>query len=104
MIKFRISGAGGGKTTGLVEEIYYRYLQLAEYKKIYVITYTNYAVKQIIQNYINKYGYLPDNIKIMTVHKFCIKEIINPYYQYIVIPKNFKRIKDLEKIGIKRYI
>ena len=48
MIKFRISGAGGGKTTGLVEEIYYRYLQLAEYKKIYVITYTNYAVKQII--------------------------------------------------------
>jgi len=83
MIKFRISGAGGGKTTGLVEEIYYRYLQLAEYKKIYVITYTNYAVKQIIQNYINKYGYLPDNIKIMTVHKFCIKEIINPYYQYV---------------------
>jgi len=23
---------------------------------------------------------------------------------YIVIPKNFKRIKDLEKLGIKRYI
>ena len=83
MIKFKISGAGGGKTTGLVEEIYCRYLKLKEYKKIFVITYTNYAVNQIINCYISRYGYLPSNIKIMTVHKFCIKEIINPYYKYV---------------------
>lgn len=82
MIRIEISGAGGGKTTGLVEKIYNRYNGIINYKKIFVITYTNYAVNQIINSYVKKYGVLPKNVKIMTVHKFCIQEIINPYYKY----------------------
>lgn len=82
MIRIEISGAGGGKTTGLVEKIFNRYNDIINYKKIFVITYTNYAVNQIINSYVKKYGALPKNVKIMTVHKFCIQEIINPYYKY----------------------
>ena len=82
MIRIEISGAGGGKTTGLVEKIYNCYNGIINYKKIFVITYTNYAVNQIINSYVKKYGVLPKNVKIMTVHKFCIQEIINPYYKY----------------------
>ena len=92
MIRVEISGAGGGKTTGLVEKIHKRYNDLIDYKKIFVITYTNYAVNQIINSYVKKYGTLPKNIKIMTVHKFCIQKIINPYYKYTFQKKPIENI------------
>lgn len=96
MIKIQISGAGGGKTTGLVKKIHDHYNNLNAYKKIFVITYTNYAVDQIINTYTRKYGILPKNVKIMTVHKFCIHEIIEPYYQYIFNKKPIENIVTFE--------
>ncbi len=84
-------------------------------KNIYAITYTNYAKRNIEEKVLEQKGYIPDNIKISTIHTFLLNEIIYPYSSYILnkkinkassvfLPDDKKRrnskMSQLEKQGI----
>ncbi|MGY3913818.1 UvrD-helicase domain-containing protein [Aeromonas australiensis] len=83
MIEVQIAGAGAGKTHGLAEKIIKHY-DASSYKKIFAITYTNNAAKNISKAIIKQLGYLPDNIVVCTVHKFLLNEIIYPYSPFVL--------------------
>ena len=57
MIEVQIAGAGAGKTHGLAVKIIESY-NPASYKKIFAITYTNNAAKNITDAIIKQLGYL----------------------------------------------
>lgn len=78
----QIAGAGAGKTYGLAELICNE--QIKEGKNIYAITYTNYAKRNIEEKVLEKKGYIPDNIKISTVHTFLLNEVIYPYSRFLL--------------------
>lgn len=82
MIEIQIAGAGAGKTHGLSERIVECNNCSTSHKVIYAITYTNSAKKKISETIIKKYGYVPEKIKIETVHGFFLNEIIYPYSKY----------------------
>ena len=109
----QIAGAGAGKTYGLAELICNSEIQYG--KNIYAITYTNYAKRNIEEKVLEQKGYIPDNIKISTIHTFLLNEIIYPYSSYILnkkinkassvsLPDDKKRrnskMSQLEKQGI----
>ncbi|WP_444912431.1 UvrD-helicase domain-containing protein [Microbulbifer sp. PAAF003] len=83
MIEVQIAGAGAGKTYGLAEKIIAHY-DPASYKKIFAITYTNSAAKNISEAIIKQLGYLPENIVVCTVHTFLLNEIIYPYSPFVL--------------------
>lgn len=83
MIEVQIAGAGAGKTHGLAEKIIKHY-DASSYKKIFAITYTNNAAKNISEAIIKQLGYLPDNIVVCTVHTFLLNEIIYPYSPFVL--------------------
>lgn len=83
MIEIQIAGAGGGKTYGMAEEIIKHY-DPESHKTIYVITYTNAAAKNISDTIIKQFGFLPENIKVCTVHTFLLNEIIYPYSPFVL--------------------
>ena len=109
----QIAGAGAGKTYGLAELICNSEIEYG--KNIYAITYTNYAKRNIEEKVLEQKGYIPDNIKISTIHTFLLNEIIYPYSSYILnkkinkassvsLPDDKKRrnskMSQLEKQGI----
>ena len=81
----QIAGAGAGKTYGLAELICNS--KIEDGKNIYAITYTNYAKKNIEDKIVEQKGYIPDNVKISTIHTFLLNEIIYPYSSYILNKK-----------------
>ncbi|MDC6122491.1 UvrD-helicase domain-containing protein [Proteus mirabilis] len=83
MIEVQIAGAGAGKTFGLAENIS-SYYNSALHKKIFAITYTNNAAKNISEAIIKQLGYLPENIVVCTVHTFLLNEIIYPYSPFVL--------------------
>ena len=83
MIEVQIAGAGAGKTHGLAEKIIINY-DPALHKKIFAITYTNNAAKNIPEEIIKKLGYLPENVVVCTVHTFLLNEIIYPYSPFVL--------------------
>ena len=83
MIEVQIAGAGAGKTHGLAEKIIINY-DPASHKKIFAITYTNNAAKNISEEIIKKLGYLPENVVVCTVHTFLLNEIIYPYSPFVL--------------------
>lgn len=83
MIEVQIAGAGAGKTYGLAKRIIAHY-DPASHKKIFAITYTNNAAKNISQAIINRLGALPENIVVCTVHAFLLNEIIYPYSPFVL--------------------
>jgi superfamily I DNA/RNA helicase len=83
MIEVQIAGAGAGKTYGLAEKIITHY-DPTSHKKVFAITYTNNAAKNILEAIINQLGYLPENIVVCTVHTFLLNEIIYPYSPFIL--------------------
>jgi len=83
MIEVQIAGAGAGKTHGLAEKIIKHY-DASSYKKIFAITYTNNAAKNISEAIIKQFGYLPENIIVCTVHTFLLNEIIYPYSPFVL--------------------
>lgn len=82
MIEIQIAGAGAGKTYGLSERIFECNNLSNSHKLIYAITFTNSAKNKISETIIKKYGYVPEKIKIETVHSFFLNEIIYPYSRY----------------------
>ncbi|CCN91919.1 conserved hypothetical protein [Vibrio nigripulchritudo SFn27] len=87
MIEVQIAGAGAGKTYGLAKKIIAHY-DLKSHKKIFAITYTNSAAKNISQAIIKHLGYLPENIMVCTVHTFLLNEIIYPYSPFVLNEKH----------------
>lgn len=83
MIEVQIAGAGAGKTHGLAEKIIKHY-DASSNKKIFAITYTNNAAKNISEAIIKQFGYLPGNIVVSTVHTFLLNEIIYPYSPFVL--------------------
>ncbi len=83
MIEVQVAGAGAGKTYGLAEKIIAHY-DPTSHKKIFAITYTNNAAKNISEAIIKQLGYLPENIVVCTVHTFLLNEIIYPYSPFVL--------------------
>ena len=88
--KIQIAGAGAGKTHDLSEIVLNQEIQ--ENKNIYVITYTNFARKNIEDSIKKQKGYIPNNIKISTIHIFLLNEVIYPYSKYILKRKYTKAV------------
>ncbi len=84
MIEIQIAGAGAGKTYGLSQRIFECNNLNDSHKVIYAITYTNSAKNKISETIIKKYGYVPEKIKIETVHSFFLNEIIYPFSKYSI--------------------
>lgn len=115
MKELHIECAGSGKTYGIAQQIITMLEQCPDGKRIYAITYTNYAVSQIRLEIINKLHYLPDQLSIDTVHGFMLEQIIYPFSAFVknaaiqscsieVLSSNYKwaakRMGELRKQGI----
>ena len=83
MIEVQVAGAGAGKTYGLAKNIADSIEGETSFKKIYAITYTNNARDEIEQQLINIFGFVPDRIKVETVHNFLLNEIIYPFTPFV---------------------
>ena len=76
----QVAGAGAGKTYSMAEKIIeYRENNITEDKDIIVITYTNFAKNNIENKFRNEFNGTPENVKILTIHKFLLDYIIYPY-------------------------
>ena len=81
--QIQIAGAGAGKTYSLAEKILVRHHKKDNDKIIYVISFTNYAKRNIEQRVAElNNGLMPSDICIETVHSFLLNEIIYPFSQY----------------------
>jgi superfamily I DNA/RNA helicase len=83
MIEIQVAGAGAGKTFGLARRIVDCY-DPYQHKNIFAITYTNDASKNISDAIIDQIGFLPDNIKVQTIHTYLLNEIIYPYSPFVL--------------------
>lgn len=83
MKEVHIECAGAGKTYGIAQKIINIVNDCPDDKKIYVITYTNYAVKQIKDELIKAVRDIPDKVMIDTVHSFFLNNIVYPYSRFI---------------------
>lgn len=84
MITIQIAGAGAGKTYGLAESILEMHDALkGSHKKIYGVTFTNSARREIENALIKQAGEIPKNVVVCTIHTFLLDEIIYPYNSYV---------------------
>lgn len=84
MIEIQIAGAGAGKTYNLSEKIIQFHEENTSHKLIYAITYTNAAKKKINDEIIKRLGYIPDKVRVETVHSFFLNEVIYPYSHFTI--------------------
>lgn len=112
----QVAGAGAGKTYSMAEKIIeYRKNNITEDKDIIVITYTNFAKNNIEKKFRDEFNGIPENVKILTIHKFLLDYIIYPYSNLVFnlvindacsipLPDNIsfknKRISELLEKGI----
>lgn len=99
----QIAGAGAGKTYDLAE------ITLKESKKnnkkIFAITFTNFAKNNIIKNIIEQNNFVPTNVEITTIHTFLLYKVIYPY-SYIILGKKYNKSTSMklpENIKYKNY-
>lgn len=89
MMRINVAGAGAGKTTCMAS--YVAECSAPEGKVIFFIAFTNAAIKNIEEKILKRYGYIPDTIRISTIHSFFYQELIQPYY-YLLFKKHYQRI------------
>lgn len=68
MMRINVAGAGAGKTTCMAS--YVAECSAPEGKVIFFIAFTNAAIKNIEEKILKRYGYIPDTIRISTIHSF----------------------------------
>lgn len=73
-----IASAGSGKTTNIVEQA----LLLLE-KRVLITTYTNENLEQINSYLIQKNGYVPDNITVLSWYSFLLQDGVRPYQNLV---------------------
>ncbi|MDE6141277.1 MAG: UvrD-helicase domain-containing protein, partial [Bacilli bacterium] len=99
---------GSGKTRTLTNKVLYEYDTNAS-RLIVAITYTNRAVEEMRERIFNQLGFIPSNIWIGTIHKFCLDFIIRKYSRFsVTLSKPFtiigeKDSKDLKKRLLDKY-
>lgn len=95
-VKSVIAGPGAGKTTRLIKEIKIKLPDLAPYRHMAVITYTNAATDDIKEK-LNKDCKVPSNVFIGTIHSFLNKFILMPFGSLFgLIPAGVDFIDNIE--------
>lgn len=84
MLEIQIAGAGAGKTYGLAQLVVDKQATNLSNKEIYALSFTNAAKNKIREEIEKKLAPFPRNIRVMTVHKFLLENIIFPYSNYIL--------------------
>ena len=85
MIDVQVAGAGAGKTYGLAEIILTRLRKITGIqRKVFALTYTNTAKKEIELELIKQNGVIPSNLRVETVHSFLLNEIIFPFSAFVL--------------------
>lgn len=77
--KFIIAAAGSGKTTRLVDEA----LALKD-KKILITTFTIENFEQINEYIVQKNGFVPENISVLTWYSFLLQHGVRPYRNLVI--------------------
>jgi hypothetical protein len=77
--KFVIAAAGSGKTTRLVEDA----LAIKD-KKILITTFTDENFSQINEYIIERNGFVPENITVLTWYSFLIQHGVRPYQNFVI--------------------
>lgn len=90
--KLIMAAAGTGKTHSLIEELVSVIPNViaTPTKFCVVITYTNLAVAEVKERLVSKYGSIPKNVHISTIHSFLIDFIIEPYAHLLALTKKDK--------------
>lgn len=92
---------GSGKTRSLINKIIHEFNE-DDNRYIVAITYTRRAAFEIEDRIIEQLGFLPPNIWVGTIHKFCLEFIVRSYGSYSnFFSKNFQVISDSEQSKIK---
>ena len=94
-MKISIAGAGAGKTTAMANTIGELRSKMDSHLNIFCITFTNNAVSCIEKKLKQRYGVIPNNIIVSTIHSFLYQEFIKPYY-YLLYGKHYERISTAE--------
>ena len=83
---------GSGKTRTLTNKILYEFDE-NDVRNIIAITYTNRGADEMQDRILKQLGFIPDNIWIGTIHKFCLDFIIRKYSRFSkVLSKPFSPI------------
>lgn len=88
-MRINVAGAGAGKTTRMAS--YVAECSVPEGKVIFCIAFTNAAIKNIEEKVRKVYGYIPNTIRISTIHSFFYQELIQPYY-FLLYKKHYQRV------------
>lgn len=92
-MKVNIAGAGAGKTTQMAELI--TALEIPEGKVVFCIAFTNAAATNITEKVEEKFGTVPKNIRISTIHSFLYQELVFPYY-FTLYKKHYERLSVID--------
>lgn len=82
-MKITIAGPGAGKTSNLAIEVCDRQQQIQEAKWIFVIAYTNNAVKVIKDKLETSTNSATKRVSVSTIHSFLLSEFIFPYNHFL---------------------
>ncbi|MFK5948845.1 MAG: UvrD-helicase domain-containing protein [Methylococcales bacterium] len=93
MISLTYAGAGGGKTTSLVDSVCEQIPHLNSNRFLCVITYTNDAERDIRKR-LSDLADVPRNVFIGTIHSFLFRFIIKPHFDD---GANFSIVSELAK-------
>lgn len=87
-----VAGAGAGKTTKMADVIMSH--DISDGKTVFCIAFTNAATENIKEKVAARFGSIPQNIRISTIHSFLYQELIEPYY-YFLYGKQFKKLSTI---------
>lgn len=88
-----VAGAGAGKTAKMSDLI--TNIEYEDGKIIFCVAFTNAAAHNIARRIIERFSFIPQNIKISTIHSFLYQEFIHPYYFHLY-KKHFENISTEE--------
>jgi len=83
MKEIHLECAGAGKTYSIAERAMQLYEVCPQNKKIYIITYTHYAIAQIKKEIMKRKQEVPSEIVFDTIHGFLLEQIIYPFSKFI---------------------
>jgi hypothetical protein len=108
----QIACAGSGKTYSMSELVLKYNSDNRDDKDVIVITYTNFATKNIVDNLLQQTSFINPRISVSTIHSFLLERVIYPFSNFVLgikyntatsiqLPSEItyknKRIKELEQ-------
>ena len=92
-MKVNVAGAGAGKTSQMANQILD--YSIPEGKIVFCIAFSNAAAENIERKVALQLGYIPNNIRISTIHSFLYQELISPYY-FFLYGKHFSQLSSVD--------